>query len=134
MFVNATNKPIIFFDGVCNLCNTSVQWIIRKDKKNVFHFASLQSNTAKTLLGNNPMQYNSIVLYNNGKVFIKSTAVLHVLKLMGLPFRLLYVLIVVPTFIRNAVYNFVGKNRYKWFGKTDTCLMPSKELMDKFLD
>jgi predicted DCC family thiol-disulfide oxidoreductase YuxK len=131
----STNMPIVFFDGVCNLCNGSVQWIIKRDNKNIFHFAALQSVTAEQLLGKNAMQqFNGVVLLLNNKLYTKSTAALHIVKDLGFPYALLYAFIIVPRVIRNAVYNFIGKNRYKWFGKSVSCYMPTSALKAKFLE
>lgn len=127
---------IILFDGICNLCNNSVQFVINHDKENKFIFASLQSATGQTLLKqyNLPQQgFNSFVLIQHEKVFLKSTAALMVAKQLKGWVKLLYGFIIVPAFIRNAVYNFIAKNRYKWFGKRDSCMIPSTELTSKFL-
>lgn len=130
-------KPIIFFDGVCNLCNSSVQFVIKYDAGNKFLFAPLQGITAKEILEkhNHPTkQLNSFVLYKNDRLFTQSTAALKVAReLKGWP-SWLYAFIIVPVFIRDAVYNFIAKNRYKWFGKKDSCMLPSPALKAKFLD
>ncbi|MDX1272167.1 thiol-disulfide oxidoreductase DCC family protein [Bizionia paragorgiae] len=132
------HKQLILFDGVCNLCNSSVQYIIRRDKKNTFLFAALQSDVGKALL----TQYNidrtktdSILLYVPEKgVYSKSTAALHIAKHLGFPTQLLVVFLVVPAFIRNLVYDFIARNRYKWYGKKDHCMIPTPDLKAKFID
>ncbi len=130
---------IILFDGVCNLCNSSIQFIIKKDKKNVFTFASLQSDAAKNILlqyfpkKKNNNRFNTIYLIKNGTVLTESTAILHVFKELKLPYKLLFWFIIIPKFIRDIIYKFISKNRYKWFGKKDTCMVPTKELKSKFL-
>jgi len=132
-----TNKGIILFDGVCNLCNNSVQFVIKHDTENKFMFAALQSPTGQALLQqyNLPQQgFDSFVLIENEKVFLKSTAALHVAKQLNGPAKLLYGFIIVPAFIRNAVYNFIAKNRYKWFGKKDNCMIPTPALQSRFLN
>ena len=129
-------KAIILFDGVCNLCNSSVQFVIQHDRSDKFLFAALQSQTGQALLEkyNLPQQgFDSFVLIQNEKVFLKSTAALHVAKQLNGPTKLLYGFIIVPAFIRNAVYNFIAKNRYKWFGKKDSCMMPTPTLQSRFL-
>lgn len=130
-------KPIIFFDGVCNLCNSSVQFVIKHDAGNKFLFAPLQGITAKQILEKHNYdanQLNSFVLYKNDTLFTQSTAALKVAReLKGWP-SWLYGFIIVPAFIRDAVYNFIAKNRYKWFGKKDSCMLPSPALKAKFLD
>ena len=132
-----THKPIILFDGVCNLCNNAVKFLIKHDHLNKFMFSSLQSAMGQSLL----QQYNlpqknldSFVLIQNEKVFFKSTAALQVAKQLTGPIKLLYGFIIVPAFIRNAVYNFIAKNRYKWFGKKDSCMIPTPALQSRFLN
>ncbi len=131
------SSPIILFDGVCNLCNTSVQTVIKKDKQGIFYFASLQSDAGQNLLKefNLPQEnFNSFILIQNGKAYQKSTAALMVAKQLNGLLKLLYVFIIVPTFIRDAVYNIVANNRYKWFGKKEFCMIPTPELKARFLN
>ena len=131
-----TSKPIIFFDGVCNLCNSSVQFVIKRDKEGKFRFASLQSGAGQEMLLQNQLSqndFNSFLLYEDGKLFTRSTAALRVLsQLKG--WKWVGVFQWVPPFIRNAVYNLVARNRYKWFGKKDECMIPTPELKSRFLD
>lgn len=134
---NLKNKSILLFDGVCNLCNASVNFIIKHDKKAHFKFASLQSDAAKELL----LQYkakkikmDSIILIENGAFYKKSTAALIISKKLNGGFKILYVFIIIPTFIRDWVYNYIAKNRYKWFGKKDSCMIPTKELKKRFIE
>ncbi|MEP6926237.1 MAG: thiol-disulfide oxidoreductase DCC family protein [Ginsengibacter sp.] len=128
---------IILFDGVCNLCNAAVQFVIRRDNTNHFLFASLQSEEGKKILtGNNlPVsEMNSFILLENGKVYDRSTAALKVVrKLKGL-WRFLYGFIIVPKFMRDAIYQVVSKNRYQWFGKKDECMIPTPDLIARFLN
>ncbi len=136
-FVFMNINSIILFDGVCNLCNKSVQIVLKNDSKKIFKFASLQSQIGQKLLQENNISttdLNSFVLIQNDKAYIKSTAALMVAKQLNGLFPLLYGFIIVPAFIRNAVYNFISKNRYKWFGKTDTCMLPTPETKSQFLD
>lgn len=131
------NKPIIFFDGVCNFCNSSVQFIIKRDSSDVFRFASLQSNAAKKLLSVeliNQDNLQSLVMLDSQKIKTKSTAALNIIRNLNGLWPLLYVFILVPTFIRDACYDFIARNRYKWFGKKDQCMIPSSEQKEKFLD
>ena len=128
---------IILFDGVCNLCNGAVQFVIKRDNKNQFLFASLQSGEGKQILEdhNFPMnKMDSFFLVENGKVYDKSTAALKVLKKLSGPWSLLYGFIIVPKFIRDGVYNWIAKNRYQWFGQKDECMIPTAELKAKFLN
>lgn len=129
-------QPIIFFDGVCNLCNGAVQFTIERDHKNIFRFASLQSEFAKTQLvpfNINVLELDSFIMLENGKIYQRSTAALRVAKKLNGLWPLLYGFIIVPCFIRDAVYNYVAKNRYKWFGKEESCWVPTPELKSKFL-
>ena len=133
---NLKNKSIILFDGVCNLCNTSVIFIIKHDKKAHFKFASLQSDAAKELLlqlNLKKVKMDSIVLIENNKIHKKSTAALRISRKLNGGFKLLYAFIIIPTFVRNWVYNYIAKNRYKWFGKKDSCMIPSEKLKDRFI-
>jgi predicted DCC family thiol-disulfide oxidoreductase YuxK len=128
---------IVLFDGVCNLCNSTVQFIIKKDAKGRFKFASLQGKTGQEFIKkfNLPAgDLNSFILVEDDKVFTRSTGALRMLKQLGLPWALLYGFIVVPPFIRDAVYNWVARNRYKWFGKSDTCAIPNSETKDRLLE
>ena len=130
-----TTKPIIFFDGVCNLCNSSVQFVIRKDKDNRFRFASLQSQAGQEVLQQynlSQSDFNSFILLEEGKLFTRSTAALKVLsQLRG--WRWSRALQWVPRFLRDGVYNFIARNRYKWFGRQESCMLPSPDLVSKFL-
>ncbi|MBC7722035.1 MAG: thiol-disulfide oxidoreductase DCC family protein [Pedobacter sp.] len=131
------NQPIILFDGVCNLCNSSVQFVIKHDAQKQFLFASLQSNFGQQVLAKYNLpntNFNSFILLKNGKVYQKSTAALLVAKQLQGAVGWLYLFMVVPGFIRNRVYNIIAKNRYKWFGKQDTCWLPTAELKGRFLD
>lgn len=130
-------SPVIVFDGVCNLCNAAVQFVIRHDKKKQFHFASLQGEYGQKVLAGLPKSYSSLktfILLEDGKVFTRSTAALKVAKKLAAPVNWLYGLIIVPIFIRDAVYNFISKNRYKWFGKKDACMIPTTALKERFLN
>ncbi|MEM1136113.1 MAG: DCC1-like thiol-disulfide oxidoreductase family protein [Bacteroidota bacterium] len=126
---------IILFDGVCNLCNGSVNFIIDYDKANSFKFASLQSEKGKTLLKKYQLdlQLNSIVLIENGKAFQKSTAALRISKKLSFPFFLLSFFLFTPRSIRDFAYDMIAKNRYAWFGKSDSCRIPTPELQTKFI-
>ncbi|MFC4232412.1 thiol-disulfide oxidoreductase DCC family protein [Parasediminibacterium paludis] len=130
-------QPVILFDGVCNLCNSAVQYVIKHDPNNHFLFASLQSQFGQQVLAANQLSntnFNSFILLQNGIIYQRSTAALIATKQLSGAIRLLYWCIIVPSFIRDGVYNIIAKNRYKWFGKKDTCWLPSPELKNKFLD
>ena len=125
---------IIFFDGVCNLCNRLVIFIIKRDRNRIFKFASLQSAKAEEMgIIKKDKTLNTIIFLNENKLYQKSSAVLHICKLLPFPWPLLFGFIIVPRFIRDSVYNFVADNRYKWFGKRDQCMVPSKIIEDRFL-
>lgn len=130
------DKKIIVFDGVCILCNSFVQFILKKDKRKQFYFTTAQSDFVKEQLKTNPMKANAMdsVLYvKNGKVFTESTAALNIFSDLGGIWKLLSIFKLIPPFIRNAVYQFIAKRRYRVFGKLDTCMMPPSEWKSRFL-
>ena len=131
------DHPIVLFDGVCNLCNRSVQFIIKRDKEGLFRFASLQGKTGQSLLKqfNLPTDdLNSFVLIENEKAYTRSTGALRMMRRLKGGWKLLYAFIIVPPFIRNAIYSWIAKNRYKWYGKREECMIPTPELKSRFLE
>lgn len=131
------DKQLILFDGVCNLCNATVNYVIKHDKKDVFRFTALQSEIGHQIVKENNIdtsKTDSILLYSekNG-ICYKSTAALTIAKQLGFPRNILVVFVIVPPFIRNWVYDYIAKNRYKWYGKRESCRVPSPELQKKFL-
>jgi predicted DCC family thiol-disulfide oxidoreductase YuxK len=132
------NKKIILFDGVCNLCNNAINFIIEHDKKDVFRFASLQSELGQKLVlerGIDPDILDTIILIEPGIVYYeKSTAALKIAKDLSGGYSFLQYFLFLPKFIRDGVYNLVASNRYKWFGKKESCMIPTPELKGKFLD
>ncbi|MBL4604416.1 MAG: DUF393 domain-containing protein [Flavobacteriaceae bacterium] len=132
-----TNKQLIIFNGLCNLCNTSVQYVIKKDKKKQFLFTSLQGEVGKSILEHfdiDRTKMDSIVLYSpKGTIYYKSTAALKVAYRLGFPLSILSVFLIVPVFIRNVVYDYIASNRYKWYGKKDACYIPTSDLTKRFL-
>lgn len=127
---------IILFDGVCNLCNASVNFVIKRDKKDVFRFAALQSEIGQEYVSKfniDPSETDSIILIDNDKCYVKSTAALHIIKSLSGGYPLLFGFLIVPAFFRNWVYDYVAKNRYKWYGKKESCMVPTEELKKKFL-
>lgn len=132
------NKKIILFDGVCNLCNSSVNFIIERDKDDIFRFASLQSETGKKLLlerGLDPMSMDSVVLIEPGVAYYrKSGAALEIVKHLSGGYSYLQYLSFLPEPIRDRLYNILANNRYKWFGKEESCSIPTPELKTKFID
>jgi predicted DCC family thiol-disulfide oxidoreductase YuxK len=131
------NKKLILFDGVCNLCNASVNYIIKHDKKDVFRFAAIQSDVGQQLIIEHHIDISktdSILLLSTEKRFSdKSTAALKIASKLGFPINMLIIFIIIPPFIRNWVYDYIAKNRYKWYGKRETCMMPTPEFQAKFL-
>ncbi|MBR9853956.1 MAG: thiol-disulfide oxidoreductase DCC family protein [Algicola sp.] len=132
------SKKIILFDGVCNLCNNSVQFVIQRDKKDVFRYASLQSEIGQQLLSQRHIDtktVDSIILIEPGVAYYtKSDAALEIAQNLGGLWKLSAVFTWIPTAIRNRIYDFIAKNRYKWFGKQESCMIPTPELKAKFLD
>jgi predicted DCC family thiol-disulfide oxidoreductase YuxK len=131
------DKKIILFDGVCNLCNSAVQFVIRHDKKDVFRFVALQSELGQNILkhiGIDPKYIDSVILYEPGVAYhYKSAAALEIAKNLGGFWRLGTLFRIIPSGISNQVYDYIAKNRYKWYGKKDSCMVPSPELESKFL-
>jgi predicted DCC family thiol-disulfide oxidoreductase YuxK len=131
------DKKIILFDGVCNLCHSSVQYVIKHDKKDVFRFVPLQSELGIKIinhLGIDTKNTDSIILYEPGKAYYyKSEAALTIVKDFGGIYTWSSILSIIPKFISNAVYDYVAQNRYKWYGKQESCMIPKPELKAKFL-
>jgi predicted DCC family thiol-disulfide oxidoreductase YuxK len=131
------NKKIILFDGVCNLCNSAVQFIIKHDKKDVFRFVALQSELGREILkhiGINSKNIDSIILYQPGiAYYYKSSAALEIAKSLGGFFHFGTIFRIIPSEISNQLYDYIAKNRYKWYGKKESCMIPTAELKSKFL-
>jgi len=131
------HKKLILFDGVCNLCNTSIQYIIKHDKNDLFRFTPLQGEIGQQLISAykiDPAKTDSIILYSETKgLKIKSTAALYIAFHLGFPINLTTIFLIIPPFIRNWAYDYIAKNRYKWYGKKNACMIPSVELKEKFL-
>ena len=131
-----TEKKIILFDGVCNLCNSSVTFVIQRDKKDLFRFAALQEAAGQQLIEKHQIdtsKTDSIILIDGDKAYVKSTAALKVARHLGGAYPLLYGFMIIPNFIRNWVYDYIAKNRYKWYGKKESCMIPTPALKSKFL-
>lgn len=127
---------IVLFDGECNFCDSSVQFIIKRDRKNRFQFASLQGETGRKLVNehNIPENTDSMLLITNDKAYLKSSAALHVAKQLKGFWKLLFVFILIPRPLRDFVYDIIAKNRYKWFGRKESCMIPSPEMRHRFFD
>ncbi len=131
------DKYIILFDGVCNLCNNAITFVIKRDPKNKFSYATLQGEAGAQLTkqyGIDTGKVDSIILIKNNKSYIKSSAALHIAKQLKGGYPLFALFLIVPSAIRNWVYDWVAHNRYRWFGKRDACMIPTPELQAKFLD
>jgi predicted DCC family thiol-disulfide oxidoreductase YuxK len=137
MFVK---RPVILFDGVCHLCNSTVQWMIERDEEGRFDFATLQSDAARRELVRVMDEKeihalpDSIVLLDSDGVYVRSAAALRIVRGLRSPYALLRLGIVLPRPIRDAVYNLIARNRYRWFGRRDTCMTPTPDLAARFLD
>lgn len=128
------SEKIIFFDGVCGLCNKTINFLMRIDKRQNLKFAPLQGQTVQGRLPAEIIEdLNTLVFYENGKLSNRTTAVLRAIKAIGGFWRLLYVFIIIPSPMRDWIYKAVAKNRYKWFGKHDTCRMPTPEERGRLL-
>ena len=128
--------PVILFDGVCNFCNASINFIIRQDTKKVFHFAPLQSEAGQKLLQQYSLPeqgFNSFVLIEEGKVYRRSAAGLKVYNKLPWFWKWIQLGWIAPKFIRDGVYNLIARNRYKWFGKKEQCMIPSMSVRSRFL-
>ena len=127
-------QEIIFFDGICGLCNKFVDFIIARDAQQKFYFSPLTGTTAQKKLGNLPIQVDTVILFSKGKIYIKSNAAIRILSGLGGGWKLTILLLVIPNFIRNYVYDQIAKNRYRWFGKLDSCRIPTAKERKQFLD
>ncbi|WP_010678480.1 thiol-disulfide oxidoreductase DCC family protein [Bacillus timonensis] len=129
-------NEIILFDGVCNFCDKSVQFILKRDSLQRYHFASLQSEAGKALLKKHrvPDDLTSFILIEDDRYYTKSTAALRVCRNLKGPYRLLFIFRFIPAPIRDIFYHVIANNRYKWFGKKESCMLPSPEVRKRFLD
>lgn len=129
-------EHLLLFDGVCNLCNGAVKFVIKRDKKKKFKFASLQSPYAQSLLVKFDLpakNFESFVYVKNNIFYLKSSAALLLLKDLGGIWKLFYTFIIIPKFMRDFVYDTIAKNRYQTFGKSDSCMIPSPDIKERFL-
>jgi len=129
-------NAIILFDGVCNFCNGAINFVLKQDKKGVFRFAPLQSEAGQRLLKQynlSTAEFDSFVLIDNGKIYKKSSASLRVMNKLPWYWKEAQLLRIIPTAFRDAIYDFIAKNRYKWFGKKEQCMIPTPEMRNRFL-
>ena len=131
-----TDRPVILFDGICNLCNSSVRFVLKHDTREQFMFSSLQSDASKKLLlhlNYKIREMNSILLVENGKILEKSDAVLRIASQLRFPLNLAVSFRLLPRKLRDAIYDYVAKNRYKWFGKRVSCTYSMNKYENRFI-
>ncbi len=131
------HHALILFDGVCNLCNSSVNFVIDRDKHGRFRYASLQSGVGSYVMqrfGLSSQETDSVVLIENHTIYLRSTAALRIARQLSGPVKLLYSFVMVPRLIRDPVYNVIARNRYKWFGRREECRVPTPELSSLFIE
>ncbi len=132
-----SDPPIILFDGVCHLCAWSVQFIIKRDPRGIFRLASLQSDAGRAIMrrhGLDETSLDSFVLVEDGHAWCESNAALRVCRHLPWPWRWFPLFLLVPRMLRDPVYRFIARNRYRWFGKSDVCMMPTPEQRARFLE
>ncbi len=132
-------RPVILFDGVCNLCNAVVQWVVRRDRAGVFALASLQSRAARKLLREAGVPApeslpDSIAFIDSNGIHLRSDAAMGIGRRLGFPYSLMGLARPLPRWVRDGVYDWVARNRYRWFGRRDTCMIPTPDVADRFLD
>lgn len=129
-------QKIVFFDGVCVLCNRAVDFLLKKDHKKRLRFASLQSDNAMVFLQqlkNQPVKENTIIFYDEGRFFMKSTAVLKIAGYLGLPYSVFAMLLIIPRPLRDGIYDIIARNRAKWFGTREKCRIPDQETSGRII-
>lgn len=126
---------LLFFDGVCNLCNGLVRFILQHERRPILHFAALQSEAGQRFLHEHPEagQVDSLIYWRKGRVLLRSTAALHVARDMGGPWQMAFTLMIIPRIIRDPIYDLIAHKRYRWFGKRDDCMVPQPEQLGRFL-
>lgn len=137
MSTSEVQNPVILFDGVCNLCNGSILFILNRDPSGIFRFAPLQSETGKDLLSKFDLpndKLDSIILVENNEYYLRSTAALKILQRLGALWKIVYVFMLVPRPVRDYIYDIVARNRYKWYGKRAECMIPSSDIESRFLE
>jgi predicted DCC family thiol-disulfide oxidoreductase YuxK len=130
------DSPIILFDGVCNFCNSTVNFVLRQDRKQIFRFAALQSTSGQQLLRQHQLPYqtfNSFIFIDNNKPYLASTAALRLVRYLPWYWQWAQLFWLIPRFVRDRIYRLIANNRYKWFGKREACMIPSPEVRNRFL-
>ena len=131
------NKKIIFYDGVCNMCNSFVNTIISLDKKNQLFFSPLHGKIAKKLLKEHSEKIkniDSVIFYSHSKISVKSKAVIDIINSLGSLYKIISILNIIPSLLLDYIYDLVAKNRYSWFGKKSSCPMPDKKIVSQFIE
>ncbi len=131
-----TSGPILLFDGVCNLCNALVKFVIRRDKYARIRFASLQSAAGQSLMseaGLSSDKIDTVIYFTDNNYRLRSSAILYLLRDLGGGWKLFYALIIIPAFIRDFFYNLIAGGRYRIFGKRENCMIPSKDIESRFI-
>lgn len=135
---STTDHPVILFDGDCSMCSAVVRFVLRRDPSpGQFRFASLQSDAGQRLLEAHRLptgEFDSFVLIDHGTVSLRSSAALGVVRRLGFPWSLLAIGVIVPRPLRDALYRWVARNRYRWFGRLESCMVPAPEDAERFLD
>ena len=129
-------RPIILFDGICNLCNSTINFIIEHDKKKIFLFSTLQSEFGNQIVNQfflSQEKYNTVILLFESSVYLRSEAFLKIIKILGFPWLLLAILRIIPTKLLDSIYLFISVKRYSWFGKRDNCMIPDDSIKSRFL-
>ncbi len=134
--LNTMETPVVFFDNYCVLCSRSVQFIFRHDKDARFRFSDFESEAFKSIIPQLPDPGNipdTVILYEHGKVYMRSSAALRIAARLRFPVNLFSIFFIVPPFIRDSIYNLVARFRYRWFGRRATCFIPDPELKNRFI-
>lgn len=135
--MKSTNQPVILFDGICTFCNFWVNFAIKNDPQKNLRFTPFQSNAGQNLLKQHQIaieSVNSVILIENGKAYTQSSAAFRVCKYLSGIWKIFYGLLIIPKFIRDFFYNIIARNRYRWFGKKETCMVPTPGVRERFLD
>ncbi|MGD8569588.1 MAG: thiol-disulfide oxidoreductase DCC family protein [Gammaproteobacteria bacterium] len=130
-------NPVLLFDGVCKFCHSSVRFVINRDREKRFYFCPLQSARGQQMMEQYHIEdtgLNSMILLDNGKIYRKSAAALRIARQLSMPWPLLSVFLLVPAFMRDAVYDFIGRHRYQWFGKYEQCYIPDDDTRERFVE
>ncbi len=135
--IAGTQAPLILFDGVCNLCNAWVRFVIRRDSTGIFRFAAQQAPTGQAIIEDHLSRagrLSSVILIEDNAIFTESDAILQILARLGPPWSWIAFLRIIPRRVRDACYRFIARHRYRWFGRTEVCQIPSADVRSRFID